>query len=457
MGDTIAAISTSTVYNSGIGIIRISGDSALKVASNVFVSASGKNIDDMDSYTASYGHIVDNSEVIDQVIILVMRGPKSYTTEDVVEIQCHGGSYICKRILEVVLSNGARLAKPGEFTQRAYLGGRIDLTQAEAVMDLIASKNEMTRKASVMQLEGRMGEQIRKIREEILENTALIESALDDPEHYDISEYSGQLNDNVDKIVDKLQKLWVSIDNGYIFKEGINTVILGKPNAGKSSLLNLLAKRDRSIVTDIEGTTRDIIEEQISLDGILLNLRDTAGIRKTEDYVENIGVNRAKEAAEAADLILYVVDSSKKLDNNDKDILDMIADKNSIILINKTDLDNKLSTEDFEYLKEKPLVYLSAKTGEGLDELTKVILEMFLNMTDTSTDNIYFANIRQKECLKKALDSMNLVKQTIADGMPEDCYTIDLMEAYENLGFIVGESLSDDLASKIFESFCMGK
>jgi len=455
--DTIAAISTGTGSTSGIGIIRLSGDKSIEIVDKMFISKSKKRLEELESYKASYGIISDNGNIIDEAIVLVMRAPHSYTTEDVVEIQSHGGTYVLRKILEVVLKNGAKLAEPGEFTKRAFLNGRLDLSQAEAVMDIISSTNSYAHKMSINQLEGGLSKKIRQLRATILENTALIEAALDDPEHFDLSEYEGKISQDVDNLVDSLNQLLITSDNGKIYKDGINTVILGKPNAGKSSLLNLLSGQDRAIVTDIEGTTRDALCEQIILDGIILKLIDTAGIRETKDFVEQLGVKKSFEYADVADLIIYVVDSSKKLDENDEKILDYIKDKKAIILLNKQDLESIIGIEEFKGFDKKYIVPISVKSQEGLQELSSLIKEMFINGEVNANEEAFLTNVRQKEAIKDAYESILLVKESINNNMPEDCYTIDFLNAYEKLGLIIGESVSDDLANEIFSKFCMGK
>ena len=390
-------------------------------------------------------------------MVLIMRAPNTYTREDTIEIDCHGGVFVMKRILETVIKYGARPAEPGEFTKRAFLNGRIDLSQAESVIDVINSKNEFALKNSLSQLDGAVLDSIKKIREALLHEIAFIESALDDPEHISLEGYPQKLFLIVDNQMKSIDKLLKSSDNGRILKEGINTVIVGKPNAGKSSLLNILVGADRAIVTDIAGTTRDVLEEQINLDGITLNLVDTAGIRDTDDIVEKIGVDRAKQYADSADLIIYVIDSSTELDDNDFAIIDILKDKNAIVLLNKSDL-STVTTEDIvkKYL-DKPVINISAKDRTGIDELESKISEMFLHGQVAFNDEIYITNIRHKNSLTEALKSLKLVEESINNDMPEDFYSIDLMNAYEELGLIIGEAVEDDLMQEIFSKFCMGK
>ena len=453
--DTIAAISTG-MTNSGIGIVRISGDEAFDIADRIY---KGRNkITESESHTIHYGHIIDGEETIDEVLVMVMRAPRTFTGEDTVEINCHGGTFVLKRVLETVLKNGARAAEPGEFTKRAFLNGKMDLSQAEAVIDVINSENEYALQSSISQLKGNIKNKINDIRKKIIYHTAFIESALDDPEHISVDGYGETLKSEAEKIIDELEILIRSADNGRVMKEGINTVIVGKPNAGKSSLLNVLSGHERAIVTDIEGTTRDILEEQIKLGGLSLNVIDTAGIRTTDDVIEKIGVDRAWEYAMNADLIIYVVDASKELDENDDKILDLIRNKNTIILLNKSDLDTVVTAG---MMKERagniPVISVSAKEEQGIRELEEMVKEMFLKGEISFNDQIYITNVRQKNALSDALESMKKVIQSIDDGMPEDFYSIDLMDAYESLGSITGESVGEDLVNEIFSKFCMGK
>ena len=453
--DTIAAISTG-MTNSGIGIVRISGAEAFDIAERVY---RGKGrIREAKSHTIHYGHIADGPEIIDEVLVMVMRAPRTFTGEDTIEINCHGGTFVVKRVLETVLKNGARAAEPGEFTKRAFLNGKMDLSQAEAVIDVINSQSEYALQSSISQLKGNIKNKINDIRNKIIYHTAFIETALDDPEHISVDGYGDTLKRVAEEITEELEALIRSADNGRVMKEGINTVIVGKPNAGKSSLLNVLSGHERAIVTDIEGTTRDILEEQIRLGELSLNVIDTAGIRRTDDVVEKIGVDRALEYAQNADLIIYVADASKELDENDEKIMRLIQDKNTIILLNKSDLDTVISAEQ---MKERagniPVISVSAKEEQGIREFEDKIKEMFLKGDISFNDQIYITNVRQKNALEQALESMKKVIQSIEDGMPEDFYSIDLMDAYESLGSITGESVGEDLINEIFSKFCMGK
>ncbi len=454
--DTIAAIATA-MSSSGIGIIRISGDESVEIVDRIFSMKNGKKLSDMPTHTIHYGHIKDGDEVIDEVMVVLMRAPKSYTKEDTVEIDCHGGVYVMKRVLETVIKYGARPAEPGEFTKRAFLNGRIDLAQAESVIDIIHAKNEFALKSSEQQLSGSLSIAVKTVREKLLHEIAFIESALDDPEHISLDGYPETLHGIVEAAEKEIQKLLAYSDNGKILKEGISTVIIGKPNAGKSSLLNTLVGEERAIVTDIAGTTRDVLEEQINLNGIILNVIDTAGIRETDDVVEKIGVDRAKKYLNEADLVIYVVDTSTQLDENDYEIMDLLKDRKAIILLNKSDLTPVTDGESIRQHLDKKMIAVSAKEQTGIEELEETIREMFFTGEVTFNDEVYITNIRHKTALQEALNSLNLVVQSILDGMPEDFYSIDLMNAYEELGSIIGEAVEDDLVNEIFSKFCMGK
>jgi tRNA modification GTPase len=454
--DTIAAIATA-MSSSGIGIIRISGDAAVQIVDRIFFMKNGKKLSDMPTHTIHYGHIKDEDEVIDEVMVVLMRAPKSYTKEDTVEIDCHGGVYVMKRVLETVIKYGARPAEPGEFTKRAFLNGRIDLAQAESVIDIIHAKNEFALKSSERQLSGSLSSAVKTVREKLLHEIAFIESALDDPEHISLDGYPKTLQGIVEEAGKEIRKLLANSDNGKILKEGISTVIIGKPNAGKSSLLNTLVGEERAIVTDIAGTTRDVLEEQINLNGIILNVIDTAGIRKTDDVVEKIGVDRAKKYLNDADLAIYVVDTSTQLDENDFEIMELLKDRKAIILLNKSDLAPVTDRESIRKHLDKKMIAISAKEQTGIGELEETIREMFFTGEVTFNDEVYITNIRHKTALQEAMNSLNLVVQSIMDGMPEDFYSIDLMNAYEELGSIIGEAVEDDLVNEIFSKFCLGK
>ena len=454
--DTIAAISTG-MTNSGIGIVRISGEEALQVIDKIY---SGKEpLSQAQDHTIHYGYIKDETETIDEVLVTIMRAPRTFTGEDTVEINCHGGIFVVKKILETVLKYGARPAEPGEFTKRAFLNGKMDLSQAEAVIDVIQSQNEYALKSSISQLKGSIKQKIEKIRAEILYHTAFIETALDDPEHISVDGYGETLRSVAERLSEQLRELIASSENGRIIKEGIQTVILGKPNAGKSSLLNVLSGRERAIVTDIEGTTRDVLEEQIQIRGLSLNIIDTAGIRETEDVIEKIGVDRAKEYAEAADLIIYVADASRNLDENDREIIRLIQGKKAIVLLNKSDLNTVLDRGELHsyFGTEIPILEISAKEEQGIQELEETLTEMFLGGEIAFNDEIYITNIRQKVALQDAEKSLKKVIDSIDNQMPEDFYSIDLIDAYEALGSITGETIGEDLVNEIFSKFCMGK
>lgn len=457
MTDTIAAVATAMTA-SGIGIIRMSGPDSRKIAGKVYRSKGGKKrIEEVSSHTINYGFICDGEETIDEVLVMVMDGPRSYTGEDTVEIDCHGGVLAMKRVLETVVKYGARPAEPGEFTKRAFLNGRMDLSQAEAVIDVINAKNEYALKSSLGQLKGNIQKAIQEIRERIIYQIAYIESALDDPEHISIDGYGETLGKEVELLKERLQQLLQTVREGKLMKEGIKTVILGKPNAGKSSLLNILVGEERAIVTDIAGTTRDILEESIVLHGISLRMIDTAGIRSTEDVVEKIGVKKAIEYAKDADLIMYVVDSSVPLDENDREILELLQDKRAIVILNKADLE-PVVTEDILRKKTKhAVVSISAKEEEGIDLLEQQMKDMFFDGELSFNDEIYITNVRHKAALEEAKRSLELVENSIQMQMPEDFFSIDLMNAYEALGSIIGESVGEDLVNEIFSKFCTGK
>lgn len=456
-GDTIAAVSTA-MSSSGIGIIRISGSESFAIADRIYSSKGGrKRLSDQKSHTIHYGFIKDGDEVIDEVLVMLMRGPRSYTAEDTVEINCHGGVYAMRRVLDTAVKNGARPAEPGEFTKRAFLNGRLDLSQAEAVMDIIQAKNEYALQSSLSQLKGSVREAVRSIREKIIYHIAYIESALDDPEHISLEGYPGELDSVVDELQGKLGRLINSAEDGRVMAEGIRTVIVGKPNAGKSSLMNLLVGEERAIVTDIAGTTRDILEENISMSGISLNIIDTAGIRDTKDVVEQIGVSRAKEYAKDADLIIYVVDASTGLDDNDEQIIEMLRGRQAIVLLNKADLEAVTTEEMLSDKVEGPVISISVKENTGIGELENQLKSMFYKGDISFNDEVYITNIRHKAALVSAKESLSQVRDSIAAGMPEDFYSIDLMSAYEELGTIIGESVGEDLVNEIFSKFCMGK
>lgn len=461
---TIAAISTA-MTSSGIGIIRVSGNESISVVNKIFRNKFKKQtLIKTESHTIHYGFIYDGNELIDEVLVMVMKSPNSYTTEDTVEINCHGGILVMNRILQVVIKNGARSAEPGEFTKRAFLNGRLDLSKAEAVIDIINAQNEYALKSSVSQLKGSLYTIIHKMREDIIYEIAFIESALDDPEHVSLDGYCENISAKIDCLLCDLKKLLASVDNGKILKEGVNTVIVGKPNAGKSSLLNRLIGEEKAIVTSIAGTTRDILEESIILNGIQLNMIDTAGICITEDEVEKIGVEKAKKYAKDADLVIFVVDASIPLDEKDEDIIELIKDKNKIILLNKTDLQAAV-TEDLlvcklnndQTVNNSIIIKTSIKENIGIDIFENTVKEMFFHGEISFNDEVYITNVRHKEAIQNAYDSLQLVKGSLENEMPEDFYSIDLMDAYTSLGYIIGEEVEEDLVNEIFSKFCMGK
>ncbi len=455
--DTIAAISTG-FSNSGISIIRVSGPEAFEVMDKIFSAKNtGKRLSAQKTHTIHYGFIKDGEEVIDEVLVSVMRAPHTYTAEDVAEINCHGGSLVTKKVLETVLKQGVRLAEAGEFTKRAFLNGRIDLSKAEAVMEVIRAKSDLALKNSMAQLQGKVLKEISKLRELIIHHTALIEAALDDPEHISLDGFTNELKKSIIEVRERLEKLIASAENGRMLREGIRTVILGKPNVGKSSLLNLLTGEERAIVTDVAGTTRDTIEETVTVRGIALTLIDTAGIRSTEDIVEKIGVEKAKRAAEDADLILYLADATEQVPEEEKELLSLIAHKRSIILLNKIDLCETPDTSALEKLTGQKVLCISAKEEEGLDELYDTIEQMFFQNELSCDEELYITGERQKQALQKAYEAAGQVLQSIEAGLPEDFYSIDLMQAYESLGEITGESVDEDLVNTIFREFCMGK
>lgn len=458
--DTIAAISTA-LSESGIGIIRISGEDSFKIADKIFFNKKKVSLENAEPYTMHYGFILDGDMVIDEVLVSVMRAPKSYTAENVVEINCHGGILILQKIMDLVIKNGARVAEPGEFTKRAFLNGRMDLSEAEAVMDLIQSKNEFAMQASISQLKGSVSSVIKKLRSRIIYEIAFIESALDDPENYDTDGYGEKLFGILEEIEKEIKDLIIHADDGRILKEGIQTVIIGKPNAGKSSFLNELLGEERAIVTDVAGTTRDVLEENIRLGGISLRILDTAGIRKTEDVVEKIGVEKARKYAKEADLIIYIVDSSVDLDESDEEILNILKDKHFIVLLNKSDLDMAVTEKEVKQkLHDFPdceIIRISALQHLGIKEFEEAVKKLFFRGEVSFNSEVIITSMRHKEALLEASESLSMVKQSIEDGMSEDFYSIDLMNAYVALGRIIGEEVGDDLVNEIFEKFCMGK
>lgn len=472
---TIAAIATG-LTDSGIGIIRISGSEAVNVGNCMFRTPGGNaSLLNSESHLMQYGYVIDfpaikeNTDwkdyIVDEVMAVVLRAPRSFTGEDTVEIHCHGGVLVMQKILGIALKCGARLAEPGEFTKRAFLNGKIDLSRAEAVMDVIHSQNEYALASSVNQLKGNLSKAVRALRDEILFETAFIESALDDPEHISLEGYPEKLYIKIENLIKRIEKLIDTAENGKLIKEGISTVIVGKPNVGKSSLLNLLLGEERAIVTEIAGTTRDILQEHITLHGIGLNVIDTAGIRETEDVVEKIGVDKARQYAMDADLIVYIADSSAPLDEGDREILSLFADKKVVVLLNKSDLYNVVTLDcmreflqdTFPDRKDIVIIRTSMKNEDSLEQFENVIHEMFFDEEIISHQEVVITNMRHKESLQNAHKSLTLVKESIQNQMEEDFFSIDLMDAYMELGKIIGEEIEDDLIEEIFSKFCMGK
>ena len=454
--DTIAAIATGMVP-SGIGVIRISGPTAVPVADRVFRAADGKPLSERSSHTVTYGHIYDREEVVDEVMVSVFLAPRSYTGEDTVEISCHGGLFVMQKALKTVIKAGARLASPGEFTKRAFLSGRIDLTQSEAVMDLIASTNNNARKIALGHLPGRMKDAVLELREKLLKETAFIEAALDDPEHFELDGYGEDLSNTIAFVEEKIDELLSRSNDGKIMRDGITCAIMGRPNVGKSTLMNLLSGSDRAIVTDIPGTTRDVIEESVLLGDITLVLSDTAGLRDGSDEVESIGIERAKSTADAADLILYVIDGSQIKSAQDEKNLKEYAGRKLIVLVNKGDLKQQITKEEIkEMAGSAKVISFSAREGKGIDFLKDAVKELFYT-GNTVGDELFVVNTRHIEALMFAKESLDRVKESIDNEMPEDLWTVDLMDAYAALGSIIGEEVSEDLINEIFSSFCMGK
>ena len=462
--ETIAAIATS-LSESGISIIRISGDQAREVADKIVVTKNGQKVSEFKSHTIHYGHVMENDTIVDEVMVSFMKGPNSFTAEDTVEINCHGGILVTKKILQLVLRSGARLAQPGEFTKRAFLNGRIDLSKAEAIMDIIHADNEFALQVGMKQLKGSVSKKVYSIREQLIYEIAFIESALDDPEHYSLDGYGYKLRQIIDSVLVELQKMEDSAENGKIIRQGINTVIVGKPNAGKSSFLNFLLGEEKAIVTDIAGTTRDVLEDYVRIQDISFHIIDTAGIRKTEDIVEKIGVEKAIDYSKDADLLLFIIDSSVSLDENDFEIMKMTAGKKIIVLMNKSDLETVVDIDDvksnlYEYShKEEDIrfISISAKEKIGMEEFETVAKEMFFHGDIKIQDEVMITNMRHKELLSDAIESLKLVIGSIDNQMPEDFLTIDMMSAYESLGKIIGEEVEEDLVNEIFSKFCMGK
>ena len=457
--ETIAAIATSS-KNGSISVIRVSGEMSIELVDKIFVNKKGEpiHLEKCESHTIHYGFIRDEkNEWVDEVLVLIMRAPRSYTAEDVVEIHCHGGYFICQLILNLLVRQGVRVAEPGEFTKRAFLNGRIDLSQAESVMDVIQSKSRLALGNSISQLRGRVREEIIRLREMILNDIAFLEAALDDPEHIPLEDFSERAEKHALQLKERVDRLIANSQNGRLVKEGIRTVIVGKPNVGKSSFLNCLLREDRAIVTDIAGTTRDTLEEEMTIGSVLLRLIDTAGIRDTEDAIEKIGIDKAIQSVENADFVICILDGSRKITEEDRTVLEKVRDHQGVVLLNKCDLGCEISEDDIPFLKQKKILSFSAVTGQGLNELEEYLLELFYQEKITYNDDIYITNVRQKQELLAARDSLNRLLESIEENMPEDFYSIDLRDAYESLGKIIGETVEDDIADKIFKDFCMGK
>ncbi len=454
--DTIAAIATG-MNTAGIGIIRISGDDSFSVVKKIFTLPSGKEPETLESHRVYYGYIHDGDQMIDEVLLIPLRSPRSFTKEDTIEIDCHGGLLVMDRILKLVCKNGARPAQPGEFTKRAFLNGRIDLSEAEAVIDLIRSKNDLAMDNSLRHLVGGLKERLDACKGEILHEIARIEAALDDPEHYDLEGYSDEMKEKTNAWIKDLTELTDSYREGRIVTEGIKTVILGKPNVGKSSFLNTLLGTDRAIVTEIAGTTRDSIEEEIVIGGIVLKVIDTAGVHDTQDPVESIGVERSIRLTEDADLILMVIDSSVPLDDSDQKLLTMIRDKKALVLLNKSDLSPLVTEEEIKKMTDHEIISVSAKEDQGFDAFRNYIKDAFLEGKLSYNDEIFISNQRQYDLLTKSVNSLKNVLSSIERNMPEDCFSIDLNDAYEQLCLLTGERMDDDVINEVFSKFCMGK
>ena len=455
--DTIAAIATSS-KNGSISVIRVSGTNSLILVSKIFYNRKRKRIDlsECDTHTIQYGFICDGEKkCLDEVLVLIMKAPRSYTTEDVVEIHCHGGHFICQEILKLLIKSGVRIAEPGEFTKRAFLNGRLDMSQAESVMDIIQSKSKIALENSFNHLRGKVRDKITYLREIILEDVAYLEAALDDPEHISLDDFSANIEEHVNDLLKEIVHLIENSENGRLIREGVYTVIVGKPNVGKSSLLNCMLRENRAIVTDIPGTTRDTLEEDLLIGDTLLHLIDTAGIHETNNEVENIGIEKAKESIEKADFVICVLGQNEMITEEDKKVLSLIEDKEGVILLNKNDLSAAFEKDEIEKYSKKKIISFSATQGKGLDELEAYINQLFLKVD--FNDDIYITNMRQRQALLDARDSLMKVKESIELGIPEDMYAIDLTDAYRSLGSILGETVEEDIIDKIFKDFCMGK
>lgn len=458
--DTIAAISTP-MGEGAIAIVRLSGDHSISIVDRIFKSPKGKKLTEVDSHTIHYGHIIDpkTNEIIEEVMVSVMKGPKTFTRENVVEINCHGGLMTVNRVLQMVLNEGARLAEPGEFTKRAFLNGRIDLSQAEAVMDLIRAKTDRAMNVALGQMEGRLSKLIKKLRQEILEILAHVEVNIDYPEYDDVEEMTHQmLLEKSTYVREEIKKLLQTAQQGKILREGLSTVIIGRPNVGKSSLLNSLVHENKAIVTDIPGTTRDVIEEYVNVRGVPLKLVDTAGIRETEDIVERIGVERSKEVLSKADLILLVLNYSEELTKEDENLFKAVKGMDFIVIINKTDLPQKINLDKVKELANgSPVITTSLKEDRGVDELEEAIANMFFSGTIEAKDMTYVTNSRHIALLNQALKSIEDAIEGVEMGTPIDIVQIDLTKAWETLGEIIGDTIHESLIDQLFSQFCLGK
>ena len=453
MNDTICAIATSQGVGA-ISIIRVSGEESINIVNNIF---KGKDLTKVDSHTINYGHIVDNEEVIDEVLVSVMKSPRTFTTEDIVEINTHGGIAPTNRVVQLLLEKGCRLAEPGEFTKRAFLNGRIDLLEAEAVMDMIDAKTDVQRKMAANQIDGKTSELINELRDDMVQIISNINVNIDYPEYDDVDIITNDvLIPKISKLKNKIKVILKESENGVIIKEGIKTSIIGKPNVGKSSLLNVLLKEDKAIVTDIAGTTRDIVEGQININGIILNMIDTAGIRKTEDKIEAIGVEKSIKMMEDADLVLLMLNNNEKIDNEIKELIEKVKNKNYIVIINKIDLDNKLNREDLSLDKDR-IIEISIKENKGIENLKNKIIELF-NIDEIETkDPTYLSNTRSISILKKCLNSIIEVEKGLENNMPIDMIELDIKNIWENLGMINGSTYEEELLDEMFSRFCLGK
>jgi len=451
MNDTIAAISTALGVGA-ISIIRVSGDEAIEIVNKI---VKNKNLDKLDTHTINYNHIVDNGKIIDEVLISIMKGPKSFTTEDIVEINAHGGIATTNKILQLLLQNGCRLAQPGEFTKRAYLNGRIDLMQAEGIMDLINSKTDKMRELAISQVGGNISQMIKDIRQTIIEVLANIEVNIDYPEYEDIEVLTNEeLFPRLKKVEERIQEILKNSENSRLIKEGIDTCIIGKPNVGKSSLLNRLLNEEKAIVTDVAGTTRDIVEGTIVIEGIVFNIIDTAGIRETDDLVESIGVQKSLSLIEKSDLVLFVLNNNDVLTNEEIEILSKLKGKNYIVVVNKVDLENKL---DLQGLDLENIIYISTLSNQGIDNLKEKIKELFNLERIETTDLTYLTNARSIALLNEALNLIEEAKKSIGNNIPIDMVEIDIKEAWSKLGEIIGQNYSEELIDQLFSQFCLGK